>query len=234
MVEGIIDRRRAAGLTGDDLLLLLRARDPDAVDADALDDTEIRDQVLIFLLAGHETTATTLMFALHLLGRHPEVQQRVRVEAQQVLGADDRLPTAEQIAALTYTTQVIKEAMRLYPPVYGMGRQIPDGDVIDGYCIPPGADVLVSPWSPTTIHEYGKHRNASIPTALPQQRKRIATVTHICPLVAAQEPASVSISPCSRRPWQLRASSAPSTCGLHRVQYRSPSPLPCALPDRYH
>ncbi|HKR48983.1 MAG TPA: cytochrome P450 [Pseudonocardiaceae bacterium] len=147
VVEGIIDRRRAASSAGEDLLsLLLRARDPDALGADALDDAEIRDQVLIFLLAGHETTATTLTFALHLLGHHPDVQQRVRVEAERVLGTDDQRPTAERIAALGYTTQVVKEAMRLYPSAYAMGRQIPEGDVIDGYHIPPGADVIVSPW----------------------------------------------------------------------------------------
>jgi cytochrome P450 len=146
VVKGIIDRRRAS-TAGDDLLsLLLRARDPDAIGADALDDTEVRDQVLIFLLAGHETTATALTFALHLLGRHPEVQLRVRIEAEQVLGTDNQATTVERIAALTYTTQVVKEAMRLYPPAYGMGRQIPAGDMIDGYRLPPGADVLVSPW----------------------------------------------------------------------------------------
>jgi cytochrome P450 len=147
VVEGIIDRRRAANAAGDDLLsLLLRARDPDAAGADALDDAEIRDQVLIFLLAGHDTTATALTFTLHLLGRHPDVQQRVRVEAEQVLGTHDQEPTAERIVALAYTTQVVKEAMRLYPSAYGMGRQIPEGDVIDGYHLPPGADVVVSPW----------------------------------------------------------------------------------------
>jgi cytochrome P450 len=147
VVEGIIDRRRAASAAGEDLLsLLLRARDPDALGADTLDDAEVRDQVLIFLLAGHETTATALTFALHLLGRYPDVQQRVRVEAERVLGADDQRPTVERIAALGYTTQVVKEAMRLYPSAYAMGRQIPEGDVIEGYHLPPGADVFVSPW----------------------------------------------------------------------------------------
>jgi cytochrome P450 len=147
VVEGIIDRRRASAAGGEDLLsLLLRARDSDAVGADALDDAEVRDQVLVFLLAGHETTATALTFALHLLARHPDVAQRVRVEAEQVLGLDDLCPTVERIAALTYTTQVVKEAMRLYPSVYGIGRQIPEEEVIDGYRIPAGADVLVSPW----------------------------------------------------------------------------------------
>jgi cytochrome P450 len=70
----------------------------------------------------------------------------VRVEAERVLGADDQHPTVERIAALGYTTQVVKEAMRLYPSAYGIGRQIPEGDVIDGYHLPPGADVFVSPW----------------------------------------------------------------------------------------
>jgi cytochrome P450 len=147
VVDDIIGRRRAAGAAGEDLLsLLLRARDPNAAGADALDDAEVRDQVLIFLLAGHETTATALTFALHLLGCHPEMQQRVHVEAERVLGADDQVPTAERIAALDYTTQVIKEAMRLYPSAYAIGRRVVEGEVIDGYHIPAGADVLVSPW----------------------------------------------------------------------------------------
>jgi cytochrome P450 len=149
VVEDIIDRRRATTAAGRDedlLSLLLRAREPDAVGADALDDAEVRDQVLVFLLAGHETTATALTFALHLLGRHPDVQQRVRVEAEKMLGAGNLTPTVERIAALTYTTQVVKEAMRLYPSAYGMGRQIPEEEVIDGYHLPPGADVFVSPW----------------------------------------------------------------------------------------
>jgi cytochrome P450 len=74
VVEGIIDRRRASPAGEDLLSLLLRARDPAALSADVLDDAEVRDQVLIFLLAGHETTATALTFTLHLLGRHLDVQ----------------------------------------------------------------------------------------------------------------------------------------------------------------
>lgn len=147
VVDGIIKRRVAAGAAGGDLLsLLLCARDPSVADNAGLDEAEVRDQVLIFLLAGHETTATALTFTLHLLGRHREVQQRVRAEAERVLGADDQAPTAEQIAALGYTTQVVKEAMRLYPSAYAIGRQVAEGDVICGYRLPPGADVFVSPW----------------------------------------------------------------------------------------
>ena len=111
------DRRapRVAGAAGDDLLsLLIAARDGD----EALDDAEIRDQVLIFLLAGHDTTAIALTFALHLLGHHPEAQERVRAEVADVAG--DRTPGAADVERLAYTTMVLKEAMRLYPPAWAL------------------------------------------------------------------------------------------------------------------
>jgi cytochrome P450 len=143
VVDGIVaDRRRTPA--GDDLLaLLLAARDPET--GDALSDQDVRDQVLIFLLAGHETTSTTLTFACHLLGHHPEVQERARREVDEVVG--DRLPQADDVARLSYTAMVVKEAMRLYPPAYAFGRGTPTGDTIGGYDVPPGSVVLVSPWA---------------------------------------------------------------------------------------
>jgi cytochrome P450 len=139
--DDLIAERRASGATGDDLMgLLIAARDGD----EALDDTEIRDQVLIFLLAGHDTTAIALTFALHLLGQHREAQERVRAEVAEVTG--DRTPGAADVERLTYTTMVLKEAMRLYPPAWAVGRRVADGDEIGGYTIPPGGDVMVSPW----------------------------------------------------------------------------------------
>jgi cytochrome P450 len=90
-MDQIIADRRAGAAGGDDLVArLLAARDPEG--ADRLDDAEVADQVRLFLLAGHETTATALTFTLHILGHHPDTQQRVRDEVQQVLG--DRVPTA--------------------------------------------------------------------------------------------------------------------------------------------
>jgi cytochrome P450 len=139
--DELIASRRAPGPHGDDLLsLLVAARDGD----ERLDDAEIRDQVLIFLLAGHDTTAIALTFALHLLGRHDDAQRRVREEVDEVLG--DRTPTAEDVAALPYTTMVLKEAMRLYPPAWGLGRRATTTDRIDGCEIPAGADIAVSSW----------------------------------------------------------------------------------------
>jgi cytochrome P450 len=139
--DELIAARRASGATGEDLMSrLMAARDGN----EALDDEEIRDQVLIFLLAGHDTTAIALTFALHLLGHHPDAQARVRAEVADVAG--DRTPGAADVERLTYTTMVLKEAMRLYPPAWAVGRRIAAGDELGGYALPPGADVMVSPW----------------------------------------------------------------------------------------
>jgi cytochrome P450 len=98
------------------MALLIAARDGD----EALADTEVRDQVLIFLLAGHDTTAIALAFALYLLGHHRNAQERVREEVAEVAG--DRTPGAADVERLTYTTMMLKEAMRLYPPAWAAGR----------------------------------------------------------------------------------------------------------------
>jgi cytochrome P450 len=146
--DAIIARR--AGQASDDLLGLLAAARGE--DGERLDAAELRDQVLIFLLAGHETTATSLAFALHLLGLHPEQQERARAEALAVLG--DRPPRAEDLAALPYLTAVLKEAMRLYPAAAVIGRRAVADCEIDGVRIPAGADVLVTPY---VTHRHPAH-----------------------------------------------------------------------------
>ncbi|WP_031075083.1 cytochrome P450 [Streptomyces sp. NRRL S-118] len=142
--DRIVEERRAQGAaaTGEDLLTLL-ARAGSAEDG-SLDAAEIRDQVLVFLLAGHETTATSLAFALHLLARHPEQQERARAEAARVL--DGRTPTAADLDALPYLTRVLKEAMRLYPAAPVIGRRAVAATVVGGHTVPAGADVIVAPW----------------------------------------------------------------------------------------
>ncbi|MFD7442548.1 cytochrome P450 [Streptomyces sp. NPDC059909] len=142
--DRIIERRRAEGdaARGDDLLTLLAQAGSE--EDGSLDASEIRDQVLIFLLAGHETTATSLAFALHLLSRHPEHQERARAEAVDVLAG--RVPEAYDLDALPYLTRVLKEAMRLYPAGPVIGRRAVTAAEIDGRTIPAGADVIVAPW----------------------------------------------------------------------------------------
>jgi cytochrome P450 len=113
-VDAIVERRRrAAGDHDGDLVsLLLAARDPQT--GAPLSTQEVRDQLLIFLIAGHETTATALTFTWHLLGRHPDVQRRVHQELDGVLGG--QVPTAGDVPRLAYTAMAVKEALRLYPP----------------------------------------------------------------------------------------------------------------------
>jgi cytochrome P450 len=144
--DEIVARRRADGERRQDMLgLLLDARD----EGRSLSDAEVRDQVLIFLLAGHETTSTALTYALHLLGRDPGVQRRVRTEVSAVTG--DSSVTAQHAAALPYTTMVLKETMRLYPSAPLLGRRAVEEDQILGCRIPAGADVVVAPW---VIHRH--------------------------------------------------------------------------------
>jgi cytochrome P450 len=144
VVDDLIASRRRNPTEGDDLVnLLLRAQDPEG--GQGLSDDEVRDQALIFLMAGHETTATSLTFTFHLLGHHPDVQRRVHEEVDRVLGAGPL--TLEGVRDLAYTTMVIKEAMRLYPAAHATARTPVADDRIGGYRIPAQTStVVVSPW----------------------------------------------------------------------------------------
>lgn len=153
-VEELIVRRRGevaggsnaadGGVDRGDLLgLLLTARDPET--GAGLDDLAVRDQALIFLLAGHETTGATLAFALHLLGRHTTMQQRVRDEVGRV--AADRPIEAADIEHLTYTSQVLDETMRLYPAGHTLARRAREAGVLAGHDIPARRVVAISVWA---------------------------------------------------------------------------------------
>lgn len=145
LIYGMIAQRRADSADRGDLLSMLMA----AVDTEAargesatMSDTQLHDECVTLLLAGHETTANALSFALWLLARHPEMQQAVRDEAREVLG--DRVPEAADYARLKYTTQVFAETMRLYPPVWVTARTCNEPYEIAGYKIAKGA-ILIAP-----------------------------------------------------------------------------------------
>ncbi|MDT9687609.1 cytochrome P450 [Streptomyces sp. P9(2023)] len=143
----IAERRETSGADagGDgaqDLLTLLA--EAESAEDGSFDAGELREQVLIFLLAGHETTATSLGFALHLLARHPDQRKRAHEEVDRVLAG--RTPGAADLDALPFLTQVLKEAMRLYPAGPVIGRRAVAATEIDGHTLPAGADVMVAPW----------------------------------------------------------------------------------------
>ncbi|WP_370656893.1 cytochrome P450 [Streptomyces sp. NBS 14/10] len=130
------------GAAEDLLTLLIGAHN---AEDGSLTRAELRDQVLVFFLAGHDTTATALTFALHLLARHPAEQRRVHEELDRAL-PDGRTPTAADLDALPRLTMVLKEAMRLFPPSPAVSRLAVAETVIGGRRIPAGAAVLVSQW----------------------------------------------------------------------------------------
>jgi cytochrome P450 len=149
--ELVADRgaRLADGDGADDAFarMILAARERE--DA-ALGRWLLREELITLLLAGHETTASTLGWTLLLLARHPHVRDLVREEARGVL-AGGRLPDAEDLHKLTYTTQVVQEAMRLYPPVWILPRIARGPDRVGGFDVPAKADVLVCPY---TLHRH--------------------------------------------------------------------------------
>jgi cytochrome P450 len=113
MLDALIaETRRNPSDRGDLLSLLLEAKDP--VTGRTMADEDVRDNLFTFLAAGHETSAVALTWTFYLLSTHPEVYERLRREVITVTG--DSPLRAEHIEALSYTKQVIQEAMRLYPP----------------------------------------------------------------------------------------------------------------------
>ncbi|HSU35613.1 MAG TPA: cytochrome P450 [Propionibacteriaceae bacterium] len=147
IVDAIIAQRRGrpGSPPAPDLLgLLLHARDAEN-SQDRLSDEEVADQVLIFLLAGHDTTASTLACLLVELARAPEWQQTLRDELDQGLGG--QAVGADDVDDLPWTLRAVREAMRLYPAAHSIGRSTTTDEVLQGYRIPAGSAVVVSPWA---------------------------------------------------------------------------------------
>jgi len=107
-----------------------------------MNDKKIRDQILTFFVAGHETVATALTWTWYLLSQNPEVTRNLYAEIDTLLG--ERLPTVVDVEQLHYTKMVFAESMRLYPPVWIIGRHAIRDTIINGIVIPKGSYVHVS------------------------------------------------------------------------------------------
>ncbi|MGM0590975.1 MAG: cytochrome P450 [Halobacteriota archaeon] len=105
---------------------------------------QLRDEMMTMLLAGHDTTALALTYTWYLLSEHPEVEARFHDELDEVLGG--AVPTASDVRKLRYTEQVLKESMRLYPPVYIVFREAKLDVKLAGYRIPEGSTVMLPQW----------------------------------------------------------------------------------------
>lgn len=133
----IAERRERPGT--DLLSMLLAARDEDGA---AMSDTQLRDEVLTLMLAGHETTANALAWSWYLLDRNPDVARRLHAEVDALPGP----PGVADLPALPVTRSVVAESMRLYPPGWIIGRRALADLELDGWPIPAGSLCAVSPW----------------------------------------------------------------------------------------
>jgi cytochrome P450 len=139
----IIESRRGREHEFEDLLSMLMA----AVDEDSgetMTMRQVRDEVMTFLLAGHETSANALSWSLHLLAANPDARERLEHEVDAALGG--RAPTIDDLPILPFARMVIEEALRLYPPVWAVERHAFGPDVLGGYAIPAGAGIVTSPY----------------------------------------------------------------------------------------
>jgi cytochrome P450 len=143
IIYGVIEQRRASGAEGNDLLsMLLHAEDTDGT---RMSDKQLRDECMTLFLAGHETTALNLSWTWLLLARHPEVERKLALELQEVLG--DRPATFADVPNLKYTGQVIAESLRMFPPAWSMGREAREDIEIGGYHVPRGGQIWFCPWA---------------------------------------------------------------------------------------
>ena len=140
LVAEIIRRRRAEREEHFDYVsMLMNARDKDT--GDAMSERELIDEIMTLIVAGHETTASGLNWTWYLLSQHPEVEARLHAEVD--AAPEQAAPSLAQMETLVYTGQVISEALRLYPPGWLLSRRSVGPDVLSGYEIPPGTDVLL-------------------------------------------------------------------------------------------
>ena len=127
---------------GHDMLAMLRSVTDDT--GAGLTAQEIRDQIVTFIVAGHETVASAMTWAWALVAGNPEVQDRLCAEAESVLG--DRAVAFADLALLPYARAVLDETLRLYPPAWLITRKSLQTDVLGGHDIPAGALIILSPW----------------------------------------------------------------------------------------
>jgi cytochrome P450 len=176
--------RRRAGEADehvDFLAMLMSARDKET--GDPMGERELIDEVMTLVVAGHETTASALNWTWYLLALHPQVESQLHAEIAAAPPAE--AASLAQMEALPYTQQVVSEALRLYPPGWLLSRRAIGADVLAGFEIPAGTDVLLSPY---LLHRHPrfwpdpeafKPRARALPTCPSPQARATASGKHL-------------------------------------------------------
>jgi cytochrome P450 len=141
MILPVIDRRRKDSVTAPDALgMMMQARDPQS--GQPMPDGQLIDEILTMIVAGHETTASTLNWAWYLISQHPEVEQKLSNE----LNALSTCSGFSELPRFLYTRQIIDETMRLYPAGWVVTRKALRDDRLGEYFVPAGTEVYVPPY----------------------------------------------------------------------------------------
>jgi|TARA_R110000737_G_scaffold151521_1_gene180825 cytochrome P450 len=172
MIYRIIDEKKISDQNPHDLLS--RFMNPEEGSL-KLSPKSLRDEVMTIFMAGHETSANVLNWTFYSLARHAEVQEKV---FQEIISIENGPLVYDDLHALTYTSQVLQETMRMYPPVWHFGRVTREADKVGGYDIPAGTALRISP---LTIHnrpEYWKNPEKFDPSRF-DNPQAIKAFTHI-------------------------------------------------------
>jgi|ERR1019366_3955585 cytochrome P450 len=138
----INDRRKTGPKNGDLLDMLMESRYEDT--GEPMPNNLLRDEVMTIFLAGHETTASALAWTFYLISQHPEVYKKLKQEVKEIVG--DGEITFQHLQQLKYTKACLNEGMRLYPPVWVIGRRALEDNMVGDYLIKKGTDILISPY----------------------------------------------------------------------------------------
>ena len=171
IIREIIDIRTSSKEEYHDLLnMLLETRYEDT--GEPMSISQLIDEIKILFIAGHETTANALTFTVHLLGKYPEVQQKVLDEIISIESQTDNI--IEQLQKMTYTNAVLNEAMRLYPPAWITDRQNVEDDTLANYDIKKGTLIGVSFYELHRNPKYWENPNEFDPERFLGEQKKIS------------------------------------------------------------
>jgi cytochrome P450 len=144
VIYQIINEHRQKGESNQNNLLSMLIQAQDEETGESMSDRQLRDEMLTIFIAGHETTAVALSWTWYLLARHKDVAIKLYDELSRVLNG--RTPTFEDLPKLKYTLMIIEEGLRLYPPIWIIGRRAIADDEIGGYKIKAGSEIIISPY----------------------------------------------------------------------------------------
>lgn len=165
----MVDERRKRGQTGGDLASsLLFARDEES--GQGMSDQQLRDELMTMIQAGHDTVSDAVNWTWYLLGKHPEIRQRLEREVDSSL--EHRVPGMDDLSRLGYVTKVVHESMRLYPPGWAFARTPIQDDNIGGYHIPANSLVVLSPYVTQRLAECWEDPETFDPERFSEERSQ--------------------------------------------------------------